>query len=45
MLTIISVIIITLNTLVVLSACKVAGRSDEWEEQLINDIKEKAYIR
>jgi len=39
-----AVIFIIFNILFVLSACKVAGR-DEWEEQLISDIKETSYIR
>lgn len=37
-------LLIMLCILSMLSLCKVAGRSDQWEQELINDIKEKLYI-
>jgi hypothetical protein len=36
--------IIIFNTIFLLSACKVAGRCDKWEEEIIKDIKKDAYI-
>jgi len=38
------IIAITFNTLFILSVCKLTTKCDAWEEELINDVKEKSYI-
>ena len=42
---IIGVILIAFNTLFILSASKLSSKCDDWEEEIVQDIKEISYIR
>jgi len=43
-LSIVGIGMVIFNALFILSACKVASRSDQWEEEMLKEVKDETYI-